>query len=120
MASALTITSLEFVSGAAPDTSPLVVEPATVVVLVGPNNSGKSLALREIETWCLAQHIDQRVIRDVGIALPEGREEVTDLLQRFEVPVPPGHSQAEGHVFVSQHTFRAQDPIALTRSILAS
>jgi ABC-type cobalamin/Fe3+-siderophores transport system ATPase subunit len=25
---------------------------STVVVLVGPNNSGKSLALREIEEWC--------------------------------------------------------------------
>ena len=39
--------------GEAPDAEPLTIQPGSMTVLVGPNNSGKSLTLREIAQFIL-------------------------------------------------------------------
>jgi|SRR6185369_16146516 len=48
-----------FVAGPSPGAVSLVIKPAAVTVLVGPNNCGKSLALRELESL-LTEHPNQR------------------------------------------------------------
>ena len=47
----LRLTRVRFRSGAAPDADGAVVTVSDVNIVVGPNNSGKSLALREIFGW---------------------------------------------------------------------
>ncbi len=46
------ITALTLKFGANPEDEPLRHEPATVTVFVGPNNSGKSRILQEIDRFC--------------------------------------------------------------------
>ena len=53
MNGALTITKLKFVAGKVQGAPGVDLCPTTVTVLVGPHNSGKSLALQEIENWCV-------------------------------------------------------------------
>lgn len=60
---ALNLSSLLFRAGPKPADPALRISPTTVTVLVGPNNSGKSLALREIEQWCVGND-QQRIVVD--------------------------------------------------------
>jgi predicted ATPase len=46
------LTSITFKSGSSPDEKPLHLELSPVTIFVGPNNSGKSRALLEIEEFC--------------------------------------------------------------------
>ncbi|QVN12033.1 AAA family ATPase [Burkholderia sp. LAS2] len=56
------IKTITFKAGAAPNSPPLSIDLSPVTILVGPNNSGKSLALREIEQWC---HSARRLVGNV-------------------------------------------------------
>lgn len=46
------IRTIQLKAGTTADSAPLSVNLSPVTVFVGPNNSGKSMALREIEQWC--------------------------------------------------------------------
>lgn len=74
---------LRFRAGSRPGEEPLEVEPATVMVLVGPNNSGKSLALREIETWCSSAERDRKVIDSIEVEFPTDVEATKSLMEPF-------------------------------------
>ena len=63
MAGTLKITDLTFVAGARYGSAPLRVRPGNVTVLVGPNNSGKSLVLRDIENWYKDDNFEGKVIK---------------------------------------------------------
>jgi hypothetical protein len=76
-------TRLRFRAGSRPGEEPLEVEPATVMVLVGPNNSGKSLALREIETWCSSAERDRKVIDSIEVEFPTDVEGVKSVMEPF-------------------------------------
>jgi len=52
-------------------------------VLVGPNNSGKSLALREIETWCTSSEQARKVIDTIEVDFPTDIETAKALLEPF-------------------------------------
>ena len=45
------LTKIQFRAGAAPGGTPTEFVPSSVTVVVGPNNSGKSMLLRELEQW---------------------------------------------------------------------
>ena len=66
--------------------------PSTVTVLVGPNNSGKSVALREIEQWAAGEHRDRAVIDQIDVEWPQTRDEALALLEPFETE--PGEGEA--------------------------
>src|SRR5215218_9453545 len=83
MAGTLRFTRLRFRAGPAPAQDALDIEPATVVVLVGPNNSGKSLALREIETWCTSSEQARKVIDTIEVDFPTDIETAKALLEPF-------------------------------------
>src|SRR6266487_3730232 len=68
----LRITELVFKAGASPRSHvSLDGRLGPVLVLVGPNNSGKSLALREIENWCFGIDEARKVIEKVIIDFPK-------------------------------------------------
>lgn len=97
------IKKLTFAKG--PDASaPLPVKPTPVVILVGPNNSGKSLALREVEAFCSTADPETRVISDVQIAYPESVEEAMDLLDKFKAEPPTGTIIQNGQIYVKCYT----------------
>jgi energy-coupling factor transporter ATP-binding protein EcfA2 len=65
-------------------------------LLVGPNNSGKSLALREIEQLCTANPATRPygVIGEIDVDLPVDLATAESILQPYEVAPefrPPGH-----------------------------
>lgn len=97
------IEGLTFARG--PDGSaPLSVKPTPVVILVGPNNSGKSLALREVEAFCSTPAPETRVISDVRIAYPKSMEEALELLGKFKTEPPPGTITQNGQFHVKYYT----------------
>lgn len=57
---------LSFASITFSDGSVLSLEEDDIVVFVGPNNAGKSAALRELETW-IAQAVPGKVIKNATI-----------------------------------------------------
>jgi ABC-type transporter Mla maintaining outer membrane lipid asymmetry ATPase subunit MlaF len=60
-----------FRAGPTPSSSPLKVKPAAITVVVGPNNSGKSVALREIESLLTDRSDAQRfLIEDARLVDP--------------------------------------------------
>ncbi len=99
--SIFTLKRLRFRAGANPQASPLDIRPGTVTILVGPNNSGKSAALREIEAWCRGVDTKRLIIDEIEVPLPTTFSEVLDLLSRFQTtprinePVSPEYMQIQ-------------------------
>lgn len=57
------------------------IEPGAVTIFVGPNNSGKSMILREIETYCQNGEIGNlKILGGIEFALPTD----ADLIQQIE------------------------------------
>lgn len=104
VAGVLTIASLRFQAGKAPGAVPLTVNGERVVVLVGPNNAGKSLALREIEQWCAGTDAVYKVISQVTVEWPTTGEESEALIRVFEVDPPAGNIASPGNIFASVHS----------------
>lgn len=96
------IEEMTFAKG--PDGSaPLSVKPTPVVVLVGPNNSGKSLALREVEAFCSTANPKTLVLSDVKLAYPQSLEEALSLLEKFKTDPPPGQITQNGRFHVKYY-----------------
>src|SRR4051794_35761282 len=85
MPATLRFSRLRFFAGPSPAEPPLEIKPSTVVVLIGPNNSGKSLALREIETWCTSGDRERKVIDSISVDFPADIDSATELLASFTV-----------------------------------
>ena len=100
------LSALKFKAGREAGAHGLELEPTTVLILVGPNNSGKSLALREIESWCVGEDRDRLVVEDVAASLPEDEALAVELLKRFKTTPPSGQQTSPGHLWIGQHTFR--------------
>lgn len=74
---------VEFQAGPDPDSQGTSVGLEPVTILVGPNNSGKSLALREIEDWCNGVDQEERVIDSISAEFPSSEEEAEELMEPF-------------------------------------
>ncbi len=74
----LRIRQLKFRVGSKPGTAPLSVDIPHVTVLVGPNNSGKSITLRELEAWCQGQNPTFKVLASADLFLPTSYAGLTD------------------------------------------
>ena len=73
--------------GVAEGTSP-------VTVIVGPNNSGKSLALREIMFWAQGEDREREVVDEIEVQWPTSSKAALEELQAFETP-PPSSEPAQ-------------------------
>lgn len=99
------INSVTFYFGSSPTSAPLTIDPRPITVLVGPNNSGKSSALREIETWCkIGPQQLRKVVAQLDVDLPDAERALTDL-EPFKKSPGAGQVIQEGVV-----TVRRPDP----------
>lgn len=65
---------------------PLEFEPGAITIFVGPNNSGKSLLLREIEKFTEYGDLKAcKIIENIGLRLPP-EEEIIQLWKQIEIP----------------------------------
>ena len=61
-----------------------------ILLLVGPNNSGKSTCLREIEKKCLDMVHPNKIIQDVNFEFPNTPEETKNLIKKFKTKADAG------------------------------
>lgn len=99
----INISCLEFVTG-----EKIELSPGSVVILVGPNNSGKSQALRDIESLCIGKkNYKNPIIKSVKITgLPKSQEDVKRFLEPFVIPITAndyGESKYSRKHFEAQH-----------------
>lgn len=106
---------MSFRAGSETPTDWVVVDAPEVLVLVGPNNSGKSLALREIEAWCRGVDQERRVVADLRVEYPDDSAHIEQLLRTFESEPPEGFLSESRRFWVGQHTFSS--PNALQRDV---
>jgi ABC-type polar amino acid transport system ATPase subunit len=111
MPNAPRLSRIKFKAGPRPGATPLEVNPGTVVVFVGPNNSGKSLSLREIEDWAFGVNTDRDVVDSIDVDFPTDPTISENLLRRFESSPPENQVAAPGHFWIGQHTFRSQQAV---------
>lgn len=109
MTDVLRIKSLKFRAGAREGQPGLQVDTPSVTLIVGPNNSGKSQALREIETWCLGTRAEPIIIEEIELTLPETAEEARAMLVPFETDPPPGQAQQVGQVWFGRPIIRSTE-----------
>ena len=88
MAERLKIKHIKFQVGSVPNTPVLDVETPHVTVVVGPNNSGKSQALREIEAWCQGGDPEMLVIDEIDLDWPDTFDDMLSMLESYKVPPP--------------------------------
>ena len=80
MAEQLRVKSLGFRASGVPGGVPLDVDMPNVTVLVGPNNSGKSATLREVEAWCQGVSVEPVLIDRIELGLPGTFDELMAML----------------------------------------
>ncbi len=107
----LRIEKIKFRTGKTPLDPPLEVNLGTVTVLVGPNNAGKSLALREIEDWCFGRDQVRKVVDTITVDFPQNPDTAEQLMREFETQPLQNEGIPVGGFFVGQHTFRADSPV---------
>lgn len=77
--------SLKF--GASEDSAKLELAPTGITLFVGPNNSGKSLILREIEKCCATHNKSGNLILDnIGYSIPDKENILKDLKSKETEP----------------------------------
>lgn len=106
----LKLSKIKFQAGPQLGASPLEIEVPTVTILVGPNNSGKSLALRELENWCCNVDEEKKVISDVEVPFPSSVDDAINLVSAHKTIPPEGETQAPDHIWIGLPTFRGQQP----------
>lgn len=76
-------------------------EASPVTVIVGPNNSGKSLALREIMVWAQGEDRERMVIEEVEVEWPSDAEAALEELRPFETPPPAGEAAQANSIMLA-------------------
>jgi ABC-type multidrug transport system ATPase subunit len=90
------VSKIAFKVGSSIATGALSVSPGRVVAFVGPNNSGKSLALRELESIIRGSRGDFKVLDEVRIEYPSDFEDFRALIDALD-PIPMEGSE-EGYI----------------------
>jgi predicted ATPase len=67
------IEKLVFAGGATPESAPLELHPTSITIFLGPNNGGKSTALREIHSGMFSQ-VGRKVVVDSRLAAMDENE----------------------------------------------
>lgn len=96
---------IAFTSGSSASAGPLAIAPRPITVLVGPNNSGKSSVLREIEAWCnTGPQQERKVVAEIAVDLPDVEQALAEL-ESFKRRPSAGEAVREGII-----TLRRFDP----------
>lgn len=104
------ICKLHFRFGRSPDSPSQVINTTPVTVFVGPNNSGKSLILREIEHYCRTGEGNHfKIVGNLEFNEAD-TEQANELIKRVEQPYTPGDMLNPGHTLVGSRRGRHQVP----------
>ncbi|MFZ5843439.1 MAG: ATP-dependent nuclease [Pseudomonadota bacterium] len=115
------ISSFQLKFGRSPGMLGEAIATTPVTVFVGPNNSGKSRVLREIERYC---RTGQKDANDLLLAeltfsgLPPERAEQS--IERIRQPSQPGEAQHVDHIFVGSKYGRQQVQLASLKQFIES
>jgi predicted ATPase len=103
------IRKLHLKFGASPDRPAVSLDVAAVTVFVGPNNSGKSIVLREIDEFCKnGKPRENHVILDVLEFRHFSADEIPLVIERNKVKPRPTDHIRSGHIFVGKHGNRTE------------
>lgn len=106
MAGVLRLKRLKLKAGSSPASGPLEIECPNVTIVVGPNNSGKSLLLREIETWCVGNEmhieVDYKSVSSIELTLPENGATAMEMLTPFRGAPRNSETTLAGHYWLSK------------------
>jgi len=107
MTERLNIRSLRFRSGSTEGAEALDVTTPSVTLLVGPNNSGKSSALKELESWAHGAEGPFSVIDHITLDLPDTVADVRSMMRVFESEPPSGHTREPNHTWYARPVIRS-------------
>jgi ABC-type cobalamin/Fe3+-siderophores transport system ATPase subunit len=115
------ITCLQLKFGRVPGAPGESIAATPVTVFVGPNNSGKSRILQEIERYCRNGNKDANalLLADLqfsGLDLPSAARSI----ERLRQPPNPGESQNVDHIFVGSRYGRHQVPLSSITQLVQS
>jgi hypothetical protein len=115
------ISSLQLKFGSAQNTGPLAVDVTPITIFVGPNNSGKSKVLNEIELYCRTGQRQQNwLILDSMKLRAIVQDDFDAAIKSILKPANPGEAQAVDHIFVGSKYGRRQLNLASMKKILAA
>jgi predicted ATPase len=96
------IEQVKFKAGPSPTSSSLVLDIAPITVFVGPNNSGKSRVLIELESWSGTGEYTQSVVIEQVNFSKLNQTSLESELESIKVPANPGESRSSDHVYLSR------------------
>lgn len=114
------ISSFQLKFGRSPSEPGETIAATPVTVFVGPNNSGKSRILKEIEHYCRSGSKDANSlllesVQFFGLA-PEAAK---GAIEKIRQPPRPGESQHIEHIFVGSRYGRQQVPVGVLSAAMA-
>lgn len=105
------ISAFQLKFGRSPGSAGEAIAVTPVTVFVGPNNSGKSLILREIERYCRTGHMDanDRLLAELTFT-GHTPERASQSIDRICQPPNRGEAQQINHIFLGSKYGRVQVP----------
>ncbi|HVZ58714.1 MAG TPA: AAA family ATPase [Patescibacteria group bacterium] len=101
------IKKIKFFAGKNQNSSPLDISVGRVVVFVGPNNSGKSLSLREIEDWStIGSDSPRKIIQDIEMNYTKRGIEIEKIYKFFSSKPPGGQVLSPSQKYIVHHSFK--------------
>lgn len=115
------ITSLQLKFGRVPGAPGEQIAVTPVTVFVGPNNSGKSRLLQEIERYCRNGNKDANALLLADLQF-SGMDlaNATSTVDRLRQPPNPGESQNVDHIIIGSRYGRLQVPISSFTQVVQS
>ena len=109
MPAKLKLAKLKFAAGGSGAAQPLEIDCPPVTILVGPNNAGKSLTLREIEAWVSGQDVQLRVLDTIVLETPSTFAELMELLRPFRAERVEDQETRLGHFWLTRPITRGSE-----------
>ena len=99
----ISLKSIKFNGGMSPESPPLEIDISAVTIIVGPNNSGKSQLLKEIEDHCHGRHlVARKVLSEINIDHPTDFDECKEMLSIFSGNPPHGGPALDDKLYLNK------------------
>jgi AAA domain, putative AbiEii toxin, Type IV TA system len=112
------ISRLRLKFGHSPGAAPESISATPITVFVGPNNSGKSKVLSEIERYCRSGQKFAFVILDDLAFSGLSSEMADDAIEQSKQPPNPGETLHSDHIFMGSRYGRIQVPVGALKTAI--